>query len=488
MKNGKITSIKTNYIFNLAYQFLAICVPLLTTPYVSRILHADGVGQYSYNLSIVTYFSIFGTLGISTYGQLITSENRENTYELSKRFIEIVIGRVLTTMTMTILYILMIPLLGKDKKMYILLLIYLFATMLDISWFLQGLELFRITVVRNFIIKILSTISIFLFVRNQDDLLLYVFILNFSTLVGNLFLWPYAKRYLIRVKLKDICFYQHWKYSISYFIPTVATSVYTVLDKSMIGLITGSVEENGFYEQAHKIENLLVTLITSLGTVTMPRIRYMYKNGEIDQIKGMVSKTVNFILELSLPICMGVIAVSDSFVPMFLGNEFSRSIVLVKIFSVLVVIVGLDNIIGKQCLMATGRQRFFNIGVIVGAGVNLIVNLFFIPHLQSVGAAIASVMAEGTILIIFLFFSKSYIDIRKFFIQFTKYFIFSLIMVGGIWVSKRFLYISTEWIMLFIQIGVGVITYLFVLFVTHDSLLFEMLNISINKIKRWIYG
>lgn len=476
------TNIKKNYLLNVAYQLLAICIPLITTPYVSRVLQAEGIGAYSYTVSIVTYFSMFGTLGLSTHGQLEVAKVQNDIYKRSVVLYEIFVTKIAMLLIATVAYYVCFPILGTYSSLYTLLGINLLSTVFDISWFFQGIEQFKVTVTRNFFIKIFCTVLILIFVKDKQDLILYALILQGSTLASNISLIPALKQYVIKVKLSDFHFSKHIKASLIYFIPTIATSVYTTLDKSMIGWITNSAYENGVYEQAHKIEQILVTVVTSIGTVTLPRITFLFKHNEADGIKKIMDNTIQFVLLLSIPMCIGLCAISSRLIPLFLGDGYNACINLVRIFSLLIIIVGLDNTIGKQCLVAMGRQQLFNRGVIFGATINLICNTILIPILKSQGAAIGSVLAEGVILILFCKYSKDYIDIKKTVVCALKYLLASLIMSAVVIILGNFLIAS--WISLIIQMAVGVLCYVFALLIMHDKTLFMIIRLLTKRIMR----
>ncbi len=294
-------SMKKNYIYNVIYQISVIIIPLITTPYISRVLGANNIGIYSYTLSIVTFFSMFATLGVATYGQLEIATYRDNKEKRNKVFWEIVMARIITTIIIMIIYLIYILFQPKYKIIYLILLLNIIGGMVDISWYFQGLEMFKLTAIRNTLIKIVGTILIFVLVKNQNDLMKYCLILQGTYFIGNLSLWKYLKKEIKIVSLEWVNIVNHWKRSIIYFIPTVATSVYTVLDKSMIGWITNSEMQNGYYEQAHKIEQVLVAIVTSLGTVTMPRVAYLLKEKKEDNAKDIINSAIEFVIFLSVP-------------------------------------------------------------------------------------------------------------------------------------------------------------------------------------------
>ena len=474
--NNNTVSVKKNYIYNLIYQLFAFIVPVITTPYISRVLSADGVGAVSYTTSVVTYFVLFGNLGIATYGQLQIAKRRDDKYKVSQLFWGIFIARFITMSLSSIVYVIYIMQSNEYKYLYIVLLSQIVAAAIDISWFLQGLEQFKKIVIRNSFIKIISVFLIFTLVKKESDIYLYALIINISTLIGNLSIWVFLKKYIQLIKLRDIEIIKHLKLSLVYFIPAIATSIYTVLDKSMIGVITHSTYENGCYEQAHKIEQMAVTVVTSLSIVTLPRMTYLFKYNKLDEMKKQLIKSLRFILFISVPMALGLISISSNFIPWFLGNGYEKGTILIRIFSFL------NNAIGKQVLMAIGRQKEYNVSVIIGAIANILINLILIPLFDSVGAAIASVSAELIILLIFIYYSRDFIRIRDIILMSTNYVMSALVMMLLIYLSCN--YISANFMSLSLQVGCGFLIYIGVLFILKDEFIKEALYVLKNKVKK----
>ncbi len=479
-ENGN--SIKKNYIYNLVYQIMNLIVPLITTPYVSRILLVEGIGQYSYELSIATYFSMFGVLGIVTYGQLKISEVRDDYHQLSVIFWEVLIARVCTMGLAIFVYVGYIEYFSTYRNVAIVILVYLVAQLFDISWFFQGIEDFKKTVTRNIIVKAIGTFLIFVCVKEKSDLNLYILITQGTIFLGNISLFGYLKGKIKFVSFKEVRFWRHWKNCIVYFVPTIATSVYTVLDKSMLGLFLNSALENGCYEQAHKIEQMCVAVVTSLTTVTLPRLRYLHAKNERGQISDLFGKTFRFMIFLSVPMMVGLWSISDSFVPVFLGEGYEGCISLLKIFSLLILIVGADNLIGRQCLMAFDKQSTFNRGVLWGALSNFCLNLLLINILGSNGAAIASVLAECVILFYFILKTYRDIDYRIITKGISKYLFAALMMGVAVDIVGKFGFPTIE--LLIIQLGIGVGVYLLLLFIFKDEFLLKYLAIVRDKMLR----
>lgn len=468
----KQNSLKSNFIFNLIYQILAIITPIFTTPYISRVLSADGIGKYSYALSIVTYFGIFGSLGTATYGQLEIARNRDDENKLHKIISEIFGGRLVTLSVSLVIYFFVIFKASEQYQiLYVVLCLYILGQMNDVSFILQGLEWFKMLAIRNIVIKILNIMLIFLLVRGHDDLYIYAIIIHGVTLIGNFSLWPKIFKYIKPQNFQNMQFIEHWKNSMVYFIPTVATMVYTVLDKSMIGWITGSEFQNGYYEQAYKIEQMLLVFVTTVGTVTFPRMAYLYETNNKDGRKRIMGITMRLIMLIACPICFGTMAVAENLIPVFLGEGYKECINLLKIFSLLIIIIGLDNTIGRQCLISAGKQKEYNVGVIGGAIINFGVNILLIPKFGACGAAIASVIAETVILFIFIKYSRNDLRIPGLIRNVKNYLVISLCMAIIVW--KVGMLISDKFLALCIQIIMGVILYGVSLLLIRDKFIID---------------
>lgn len=400
----KKNSIKINYIYNLFNQLFVIIVPIITTPYTSKILGASGVGTYSFTYATVTYFTLIAGLGTATYAQREIAFFRTNKKKISTTFFEVVKFRIITSLIAFVFYLFFLSMwsLYRNDNMTVMLAqgIYIIAVAFDITWFFQGLEEFKKIVFRSFLIKLLNLIFIFGMIRSQNDLLLYVVGLSCFTLLGNLSMWFYLPKYVIKVSKNDIKFYRNLKTIIALFVPTVAMQIYLVLDKTMIGIFTSGGYENGYYEQSEKIVKICITVITSLGAVMAPRVAYTYENSGIEHVKKYIYKSYRFVWFLGIPMCFGLISTADMIVPWFLGEEYMKCIMLIKILAFLIIAIGISNVTGTQYLIPIKEQTKYTFSIMCGALINFALNLILIPCLYSMGAAISSVAAETSITII----------------------------------------------------------------------------------------
>ena len=473
-------SIKKNYIYNLVYQILVIILPLITAPYISRVLGAENIGIYSYTTSISAYFILFGSLGVSLYAQREIAFHQDNRKENSKTFWEIVLLRTITMMISIVVFCITFATNGEYNYFYRILIVELIAQCLDISWFFIGLEDFKKTVSRNLIIKLISVVSIFLLVKVPEDLNMYFWIYVLSALIGNLSLWFYLPKYLVKVKFKELNIIKHLKPTLALFIPEIAIQVYTVLDKTMIGAIWNDKSEVGYYQQSEKIIKLLLTIITSLGTVLLPRIASCFANNKKQEVFGYLKKSFNFVFILAFPMIFGIIAVADKFVPLFFGPGYDKVIVLMRVISPIILFIGMSNVIGRQYLLPTKRQKQYTTSVIGGAVVNLIMNSCLIWKWGALGASIGTVIAEFTVTLLQFIFVRKEFDIKGILKLSIKYIVASIVMfivckfVGLIKVN--------DFVSIVLQVGAGVIIYILMLLLLKDKFTFDMISEIKNKV------
>lgn len=407
----KQESVKKNYVYNTLYQVLTLIIPFITTPYLSRVLGSNGIGIYSFTNSIVAYFSLFAALGTASYGQREIAMHRNDTVKSSKLFWEIEILSITATGVTLLAWILWIIVSSRYTIYYKILTLNIIAVAFDISWYFGGLEKFKSIVIRNTIVKLSGMALLFLLVRNRNDTLVYVGIMAAMGFLGNLSMWTSLPKMLVKVDLKSLHpFNPHLKQTFAYFIPTIATSVYTVLDKTMIGAITKSEYENGCYEQATKIIRIPETLLFSLNTVMSSRQSYLFAQRRLGEIKDKIDKSFEYLLALAIPFMFGIIAVARNFVPWFFGSDFSQVVSILYFMSPLPLVISVSNILGSQYLTPSGQRARSARGIITGAIVNFTLNSFLIPSFGADGAAFASVFAESIISIIYMHMSKGFMS------------------------------------------------------------------------------
>ena len=290
-----MNQVKKNFIYNIFYQVLILILPFITAPYLARVMGAEGVGVYSYSYSVVYYFLLFALLGINNYGNRSIAKVRDDKEKLSKTFISIYLLQITTTCIAMLCYTFYLLFIVKENaEIAQIQIIYLISTAFDVNWFFFGIEKFKLTVTRNTIIKIISVVLIFLFVKSRDDLIMYTLIMSISTLVSQLVLWPYIIKNIKKTNVEGKDIIKHIKPCIILFIPVLSFSIYKIMDKIMLGNMI-SMSEVGFYENAEKIITAPTSIITALGTVMMPKISNLISKNDQDEVKRYMKSSIEFV-------------------------------------------------------------------------------------------------------------------------------------------------------------------------------------------------
>ena len=467
-------SIQKNYILNAGYQILLLIVPLVLAPYLSRVLEPDGVGTASFVESVVAYFSLFATMGISTYGQREISYVQDDVDRRSEVFWNTKILGFCTSSLAIAAYVVFALLQRANSTLYLILTLNLVAVFFDITWFFQGLEEFGKTVTRNAVCRILQVAYVFIFVKTKEDLPLYVLGLGLFTALGNLSLWAYLPKYVKKISAEKLRPFRDIKVVWSLFIPTIAIQIYTVLDKTMIGLITDSSFENGYYEQAIKISKMLLAVVTALGTVMVPRIGHHFSKNDMAGIQKLMYRGYHFVWFLGIPLCFGTIMASGNFVPWFFGDGYEKVVSLLSVTAFLILAIGINNVTGIQYLIPTKRQNIFTFTVIIGACINFCLNMVLIYFFKSIGAAIASVAAETAIAVIQLIIVRKEISPWQVLREGVHYYIAGAVMILVLWPVTR--YLSPSILHTAIIVVIGAAVYFVMLLIQRDE--FFLSNVS----------
>ncbi len=475
---------KRNYILNTMFQVLRLLTPLVVTPHISRVLGVDGVGVFSYTYSIQYYFSIFAILGTTAYGAREIARNRDNKEETSRLFWEIALQAVCTSLVSLTAWGIFIAVSGEYTLYYSILTLYIVAAMLDISWFFTGLERFPEIVGKNIAVRLLETASIFIFVRKPSDLYLYFIIMACGTFFGNVSLWASLPKYLVKVKASSLNVFRHLKGTLVFFLPTIATSIYTVLDKTLIGAITKDTAQNGAYEQATKIIEIAKAVsFVSLNTVMGPRSAYLYAQNKFDEVKSALKGSMNFMLFLSIGVAFGISGVSGIFVPWFFGEGFGLVVVLLKCLSPIIVVISISNALGYQYYDPSGKRLKSAKYLVVGAVCNLILNCLLIPHLRSVGAVIGSVISEMVISTLYLKNCEGYLklsDLAK--MAWKKVIAGGAMLILLLALSSK---LQPIWWQVVLAILAGGSLYILILLLLRDSVIFSAAEKIVEFIKKF---
>lgn len=469
MKKSKVS---VNYIYNVLYQILTFITPVITAPILTRTLGADNIGIYDYTYSIVNWFILFGMLGVSLYGnkeiaKVAATNNKE---KISKVFSQIFTTQLCTVFLSFILFLVIFGFTNFEyKDVYLFQSILIFASAFEISWLYVGLENFKRVALRNFVIKIVTVLGIVFLIRKPDDLILYVVLIGITNLIGYLSLFTNIKDivHYVRPTFKEMI--GHIKGSIVLFIPQIATSVYSIFSKTLLGMIYPSIDEVGFYNYAYKLVTMVLYLVTTIGTVMLPHVVSTIASGNEKKANEMTNQTLKIALCLSFPLAIGFAVVAPYFIPWFLTEEFTKTGYMISILAPIIVFISVTNVFGTQYLIPFDKVKQYTISIICGSIINVISNLILIPKLGGYGAAISAVITEFSVLIVQYIFVHNLFNFDGILSKTIKYFISALIMGAFIFLIGNYMGIGL--LTNIIQFVAGVIIYLIILFTTKDDIL-----------------
>ena len=421
-------SLQKNFLYNVLYQILLVILPLITAPYISRTLGATAVGVYSYTYSVAYYFLLIAMLGIGNHGNRSVAAVRDDREKLNKTFSSIYSLQVMTFSIATLAYAFYLVLFVKDNRLIVLLqLIYVTSGLFDIGWLFFGLEQFKLTVARNTLIKISTVVLMFVFVHKPSDLWKYTLIMSAGTLFSQAYLWLYVKKYVSfkKCSVKEIA--SNIKPVLILFIPVLAYSIYKVMDKIMLGNMS-SYDQVGFYNNAEKIINIPMGIITALGTVMLPRMSNIVANGDKKREDDYIRISAKLVTLLSSAIAFGLMGVSSVLAPVFFGDEFIACGEIIRLLSVTVFFIAWANVIRTQYLIPNKRDSIYLTSTMVGAILNLIINWMLIPKYQANGAAFGTIVAEFSVMIVQMVAVKNELPMRKYIMSYSPILIIGLIM------------------------------------------------------------
>lgn len=498
-------SLFTNYFNTVLYQIVTILVPLVVTPYISQVLLPEGVGHYSFSYSVITFFTIFGALGFNMYGQRQIARHQTSKTTQSLIFWELVIARLGSVLIALAVNITLSSLgvYGDYTPLMNIMNINIVAVAFDIAFLFQGNEEFGKVATLNTISKVLGVIFIFIFVKSANDLWIYTLIKSSVFLLGYLTVWLIAPLKLRRVSIKQINPLRHWKGVLILFIPEIAISIYTVLDRTLIGLLIDGYNssgaklsdiQNGYYEQSEKIVRLVITVVTAIGTVMIARNASEYKQGHSDIVKDNIYKAGRAIWLIGTPMAFGFAAIAPNFVPWFFGTGYDECITLIRIFCPIIIFIGFTNLFGIQYLVPTKREKQYAIALIMGAIFNLTLNIFLIRVFQgisfnvpwdenghgAVGAAIASVIAELAVTSTMAFMVRKDINVLKIIAMSWRYIFSGAVMFISLYFLEKVMVANIGNTFLLILAGIGI--YGMMLIATVDPFIFFFIRKIMNKI------
>lgn len=418
-------SFKRNVIFQTGYQVLATALPLITTPYVSRVFGANGLGEYSYALNISSYFMTFAMLGFNNYGSKAIAACRHDKSQMEKTYSGIRKLQIITSLMALIVYTLGVLFLcdGSNRQMFLIQGLWIVDCFININWFFWGIEEVKLTVTRNFVIKIITLVGIFVFVRSKEDLLLYAFIMVIGTLLSDLYLVVLSRKYISTTKVNRKEILSHLSPCLWLFIPIVAITLYQQIDKTMLGILS-TYDQVGYYYNADKVVNIPLGIISGFGTVSLPRIVSLISTKKYDEYKKLVAKSMSLIMFLCSAIVFGIITMANHFIPLFFGTEFNDCIILISVLSFAIYLKSISTVIVNQVLIPYDKEKQYVISVFGGAFINIAVNYFLILKYGSLGAVVATLLSETIVCLLQIIMCKKDVPILMLLLH-NMYYVFA---------------------------------------------------------------
>ena len=459
-----------NYLYNLSYQILTIILPIITVPYVTRIFTSEALGNYVFYNSIVSYFALFSMLGIGIYG----TKQIAAASDVSSTFWNIYAIQLISSalaISVYLIAIFSIPQMGGVIPLMVG--VVLFERMFDISWLFSGKEDFKKITLRNTVVRLVGVICIFTFIKSSDDLYLYIFLIVTINFLGQLVMWVPAKKFIKRPSFNTKIMKKNLHPIVLLFLPQVAISLYVVLDRTLLGLL-GSYSDVGIYEQGQKLTSILITVVTSLGVVMLPRVANLLSERREEEAQNMVKFSFILYNLIIFPMIFGLIAVNEVFVKLFLGKNFQdvKYVLYIIVFNLM--FIGWTNILGYQVLVVRNKNKEFMLSTTIPAFVSVAVNIAVIPFFGYIGASITSVVVEILVFAIQWYYSRNIINKKLLFNKdLAKIICSSLVMFGAVMLCKMTLGLDGI-IGLIVYLAVGGISYLGMIFLLKTVNIREM--------------
>lgn len=478
MKNNKVA---VNLFYQTIFQVVKIIIPIITIPIVSRALGPKGIGINSFTNSVAQYFILFAALGISIYGNREIAISKNNRKKMLQTFNDIFIMKLITTIFSLIIYFVLIFIFYKENMLFFILQsINIIAVFIDISWFFMGLEDFKKTSLANLFVQLITFGLIVYFIKKPADIGYYILIQAVGNIVAQIIPWFFLIHEYKRVFMFPILsnIKKHFLGTVKYFIPQIAIIMYSTLNKTILGTI--STEENvGYYTNTVSLVSAIVTIVTTIDLVMLPRMSNLFSTNNIRQIDTYISKSINAEMYVATPIAFGLAAISSKFVPWFFGESFSQLSILLPIMSPLIIIIPLGVSISRQYLLPQDKTKEYTISVFIGALVSIVTSLAMIPILGLYGAIVANLLAE---IVVTLYRVKWFLKNTVF--RFNKLYyakiIFSSLVMS---ISIYFIFHNSAPSILItcIQVVFGVIIYLFLSYILKIDFIIKFFGKFLNK-------
>lgn len=472
--------------------------PLITFPYVSRVLGADGIGTVQFATANIAYFTNVAMLGIPTYGIRAAAKVRMDDRKLSKTVQEILLINTISavvSLVMLFVAVLLVPQFRAEKELYLILSSAILLNVIGVEWLYRAIEHYSYITIRSILGKVFAFIVMILFIKQSDHYIMYGLTTIIASVGFNIFNFINLFRIVDMkpIKLSEMDLTQHLKPIFTFFMLSISTTVYSNLDTTLLGFIKGNVEV-GYYAAAVRIKLVLVGVVTSLGTVLLPRLSYYFETKRMEEFASIVKDALNFVLLVSIPICLFFILNAETVIYFLSGTEFAPAILPLRIMLPSIIFIGLSNVTGIQVLVPSNQEHLVVKSTIIGAIINLVSNVIFIPLFGVIGASLSNVLSELLVLAIQVYF------LREMIFPLIKTMRLSIMLIAGALAylitallhTKILQLVSSimlsnglqQLVMLVISVSLLMSIYFIVLLVLKEPMLRKMILIFRGKLRR----
>lgn len=471
-------SVKVNYILNLINTGTQMLFPLITFPYVCRVIEADGIGQINFFQSIISYISLFTCLGIPMYAIREIARDRSDVVQMNRTAMEILLLHSMLTLVgyaIVAILCLTVPQIQVNIPLFLILSLTIFFTAIGCEWFYQGIEDFKYITIRGLIIKTVSVVLLFIFVKSKTDLLYYGCYTVFGVLGGNIFNFFRLRKYIHRENIifSELHIKRHIKPVLKVFSFSVVTSIYLQLNTVLLGFLKNAIAV-GYFAAATKVMQMLLMMSSCLGSVMMPRASHLIAENKKDEFNRLIQKSYDFTLAIALPMTIGLIFCAPSLIMALCGVKFEHSILPSQIIAPIILMVAISNVFGIQVLFPKGKTNIVTLCCGIGAVADLILNLCLIPFFSYIGTSIAYLGAEVATTVSMYFIGRRYIPIIYFKKSHLTYALGCVVMAFALYgISLLQLRTLTT---LLVQGCCGVLIYFIILCISKDEMLIQILS------------
>lgn len=454
-------TLKGNLVWNSSYQILTVLAPLITVPYVSRVLGPEQVGMYSYTYAIAYYFVLFATLGMAQYGVRLIAETRNDRVARSKCFWSAWAAQLCVSIPVAAVYLiysLISPVGGRTVAL--LWGLWVMAAVLDISWLFFGMEEFKLPTIRNFITKAAGIVLILTLCKTENDLWAYILGTSLAFFANSILLMPYIHKYVDFIAPSWDEIRRHFAPNLHLFAPVIAVSLYMQFNKLLLGQFSG-LEQVGYFEYSDKIVRLPLTLITALCSVMLPHMTRKLAAGDRKGALRLLGESYWFILALAVGITFGIASISPELVPVYLGTGYDPCKLAIPTEVFALPFISGSNILGMQYLLPSHADKQYSRSVWTGAVVNIICCVAFLGSYGALGAAVATVVAEASVFFYQCWSVRRELPIRIYIGESLPFYVIGVITFAAIRLFVHYAEIAfgVGWVLLLLEILFAILVY-----------------------------